>query len=145
VRRVNAAARRAGVAFRLVLVVAVLLAGAGAAHAGHDGPGPPVLGMFSDYLKRLMDAREPVLPVDLRKPAEYRAGHVPGAISIPLADLGGRVREIPRTGRVVLYCQCAREDLVSAFVFLRSQGYTNHVVLEDGFDGWLRRRYPVAQ
>jgi rhodanese-related sulfurtransferase len=45
----------------------------------------------------------------------------------------------------VLYCGCPREDIATAFVFLRSRGYANHAVLEDGFDGWLKRRYPLTR
>ena len=75
----------------------------------------------------------------------YRAGHLPGAISVPITELDRRFKEIPRAPRVVLYCGCPREDIATAFVFLSSQGYVNHAVLEDGFDGWLKRRYPLAR
>jgi rhodanese-related sulfurtransferase len=106
---------------------------------------PDVVALRSDYLKRLIDARETVVLVDMRKPSEYRAGHLPGAISVPITELDRRFREIPRAPRVVLYCGCPREDIATAFVFLSSQGYVNHAVLEDGFDGWLKRRYPLTR
>jgi rhodanese-related sulfurtransferase len=129
----------------LVLAAALALwAASGTARAGHDSV-PEVVALRSDYLKRLMDAREAVVLVDMRRPSEYRAGHLPGAISVPITELDRRFKEIPRTPRVVLYCGCPREDIATAFVFLRSRGYANHAVLEDGFDGWLKRRYPLAR
>jgi rhodanese-related sulfurtransferase len=136
---VTATARRA-----LALAALALSVASGAARAGHDSV-PDVVALRSDYLKRLMDARETVVLVDMRKPSEYRAGHLPGAISVPITELDRRFREIPRAPRVVLYCGCPREDIATAFVFLRSQGYVNHAVLEDGFDGWLKRRYPLTR
>jgi rhodanese-related sulfurtransferase len=121
-----------------------LSSAAGTTRAGHDSV-PDVVALRSDYLKRLMDSREAVVLVDMRTPREYRAGHLPGAISVPITELDRRFKDIPRTPRVVLYCGCPREDIATAFVFLQSQGYANHAVLEDGFDGWLKRRYPLTR
>ena len=115
-----------------------------AARAGHDSV-PDVVALRPDYLKRLIDAREAVVLVDMRTRREYAAGHLPGAIWVPITELDRRFREIPRTPRVVLYCECPREDIATAYVFLKTQGYANHAVLEDGFDGWLKRRYPVTR
>jgi len=134
---------RGGRRWALALAAALALsAGPGAARAGHDAA-PAVVSLRSDYLKRLMDAHEAVVLVDMRTPREYRAGHLPGAISVPITELDRRFKEIPRAPRVVLYCGCPREDIATAFVFLQAQGYANHAVLEDGFDGWLKRRYPL--
>jgi rhodanese-related sulfurtransferase len=127
----------------LVIAFALLIVPV-AGRAGHDSV-PDVVAVRSDYVKRLVDAREAIVLVDMRKPSEYRAGHLPGAISLPLTELDRRFKEIPRAPRVVLYCGCPLEDIATAFVFLRTQGYGNHAVLEDGFDGWLRRRYPVVK
>jgi rhodanese-related sulfurtransferase len=92
-----------------------------------------------------VDDKANLVLVDLRRPNEYQAGHLPGALSVPIADLEKRYGEIPTAEQVVLYCQCPTEDLVSAFLFLRSKGHANLAVLEDGFDGWLRRRYPIVK
>jgi hypothetical protein len=74
-------------------------------------------------LKRLLDVLEPVVLVDMRKPAEYKAGHLPGAISLPVIDLERRYREIPRGPRVVLYCACPLEEMGSVHAFLASLGW----------------------
>src|SRR6185436_685617 len=84
---VTATARRA-----LALAVALALSAAsGAARAGHDSV-PDVVALRSDYLKRLIDAREAVVLVDMRKLSEYRAGHLPGAISVPITELDRRFK-----------------------------------------------------
>jgi rhodanese-related sulfurtransferase len=129
---------------RAALVIALVLALTWAAHAGHGGVAPVAL-TEPDYLKWLIDSRQPVVVVDLRKPAEFRGGHLPGAISVPLAELDRRFAEIPTAPMVVLYCQCPLEEAATAYNFLESKGYQNHVVLQEGYDGWLRRRYPVTK
>jgi rhodanese-related sulfurtransferase len=122
-----------------------LLAAGGLALAGHDTAPPLPPGVTSDYVKALLDAREPVVLVDFRKLSEYRAGHLPGAISLPITELDRRFREIPEGKRVILYCQCPAEEIATAHTFLTRQGYHDHVVLEHGFGGWVRRQYPVVR
>ena len=120
------------------------LAAAGPVLAGHTaGASFPTL--RSDAVKRLLDIREPVVLVDMRKPAEYRAGHLPGAISLPITELERRYREIPKGPRVILYCVCPLEEMGSVHAFLASLGWRNHVVLEDGFDGWYKSQFPVVK
>jgi rhodanese-related sulfurtransferase len=114
------------------------------AQAGHT-PGASFPTLRSDAVKRLLDVKEPVVLVDMRKPAEYRAGHLPGAISLPMAELERRYREIPKAARVVLYCQCPLEEMGSVYSFLSSLGYRNLVVLEDGFEGWFKSQYPIVR
>jgi len=46
-----------------------------------------------------------VLLVDVREPEEWTAGHAPGAVHIPLGQLGARYTEIPQDGRVYVICR----------------------------------------
>jgi rhodanese-related sulfurtransferase len=138
---VRGASRRLAAA----LLGAVLIGGlTGPAGAGHSGQ-PDVPTVTADYVRRLLDAREPVILIDFRKPAEFRAGHLPGARSLPITELDRRFREIPHSERVVLYCECPLEEIATAHLFLSGQGYRGHAVLADGFQGWMRRQYPVAR
>ena len=122
----------------------MIAAALGPAWAGHT-PAVSFPTLRSDAVKRLLDVREPIVLVDMRKPAEYRAGHLPGAVSLPMGELERRYREIPKASRVVLYCQCPLEDMGSVYGFLSSLGYRNHVVLEDDFEGWVKSQYPLAK
>ena len=126
------------------LAIAAAAALAPAAQAAHGGV-PSVAFTEPDYLKWLIDSRQPVVVIDLRKPQEFRAGHLPGAISVPMAELDRRYAEIPTSPMVVLYCQCPVEEAATAYAFLEAKGYLNHVVLQEGYDGWLRRRYPSVK
>ncbi len=126
------------------VALVLLLTFAPAAYAAHGGA-PSVALTEPDYLKWLIDSRQPVVVVDLRAAAEFRGGHLPGAVSVPLPELDRRFAEIPTSPMVVLYCQCPLEEAATAYAFLESKGYLNHVVLQEGLDGWVRRRYPLVK
>jgi rhodanese-related sulfurtransferase len=114
------------------------------ASAGH-GTGGPVLQIPAEYVKRLLDEGDRPIFVDLRPPDEFRRERLPRAHSLPLSELRRRYAEVPRTGRVVLYCSCPSEEVQAAYQFLRDQGYRNVSVMEEGFPGWVKRGYPVEQ
>lgn len=62
--------------------------------------------------------------LDVRPTAEYEAGHLPGARSVPLAELPSRLAELPRDRAVVTYCRGPYCPLaVDAVRVLRSAGY----------------------
>jgi rhodanese-related sulfurtransferase len=128
----------------LAAAFALSLALASAAHAAHGGV-PSVAYTEPDYLKWLIDSRQPVVVIDLRPAQEFKAGHLPGAISVPMTELDRRFGEVPTSPMVVLYCRCSVEEAATAYAFLETRGYLNHVVLQEGYDGWLRRRYPVVK
>lgn len=56
-----------------------------------------------DQVKKDLDAKRPQVFVDVRSAAEYAEGHLPKALSIPLAVLEARMAEIPKDIQVVLY------------------------------------------
>ena len=65
----------------------------------------PVMGQ-RQLMDRITDEQAPPL-IDVRTPGEYRAGHIPGAINIPLQDFERRLAELSayREREVVLYCE----------------------------------------
>jgi rhodanese-related sulfurtransferase len=60
-----------------------------------------------------------------------------------MAELAKRFREIPRVGRVVLYCDCQQNEIIQGYLLLREDGYKNVAVMTEGFKDWLKRKYPV--
>jgi rhodanese-related sulfurtransferase len=46
-----------------------------------------------------------VVLIDVRPEAEYRAGHIPGALSVPLEKLATMLRALPRNKEIVAYCR----------------------------------------
>ncbi|HYY24666.1 MAG TPA: rhodanese-like domain-containing protein, partial [Candidatus Udaeobacter sp.] len=133
--------KRWGCRMLLAFLISVTWHGSIPLYAGHGEE--PVETIPQARLKFLLDSKENVFFVDLRTPKEFQQKHLPGARSIPVAELEKRLTEIPKTGRVVLYCGCRPGDDSYAYFLLRDNGYTNSVVMEDGFDDWVRRRYPV--
>jgi rhodanese-related sulfurtransferase len=135
----HALIRQAGLAAALTLYAVT------AADDGHPLPGPSVALVQSDHVAGLLERQEPVFVVDLRTPAEFAAGHIPGAVSVPLAAFEDRLREIPRTRRVLLYCHCPLEAMAGVYQLLFRLGYRNHAVLADGYAGWTARGLPVVR
>jgi rhodanese-related sulfurtransferase len=85
-----------------------------------------------------------VIVLDVRPREEYEAGHIPGAISIPLADLKGRMASLPRGAEIVAYCRGPYCVLApQALDLLRREGFTARR-LEDGFPEWRRAGLPIA-
>lgn len=85
-----------------------------------------------------------VTVLDVRPPEEFRAGHLPGALSIPLKELERRLSELPHGRDIVAYCRGPYCVLaVEAVEMLRSRGFTAFR-LEDGVQDWQARGFPVA-
>jgi rhodanese-related sulfurtransferase len=110
-------------------------------YAGHGEE--PVQMISPERVKFLLDNKEKIFFVDLRTPKEYQQRHLPGARSIPVAELEKRFGEIPRTGRVILYCSCRPGDDSFAYYLLRDNDYGNISVIDDGFDGLVKRKFPL--
>jgi len=94
-------------------------------------------------LARVRDGAVTVL--DVRPAEEYRAGHIPGAISVQLKELEHRLSELPRDQEIVAYCRgpyCVLS--IQAVEFLRSHGF-QAVRLEDGVLDWRAMGNPVVQ
>jgi rhodanese-related sulfurtransferase/DNA-binding transcriptional ArsR family regulator len=87
-----------------------------------------------ELVRRLREGE--VVVLDVRPEAEYRAGHVADAVSLPAAELTRRLREVPKDRDVVAYCRgpyCVYAD--DAVRALRRRGY-RAARLEDGFPEW---------
>ena len=95
----------------------------------------------SELMARLEDGTVTVL--DVRPPDEYDAGHLPGALNIPLKDLDGHLKNLPEGREVVAYCRgtwCILSfEAISA---LRRRGIAARR-LEEGFPEWKVAGLPV--
>jgi len=85
-----------------------------------------------------------VVVLDVRPDAEYRAGHIPGARSVPAGELRRSLAALPKDTEVVAYCRgpyCVYAD--DAVRELDRRGYRARR-LEDGYPEWKRSGLPVA-
>ena len=88
----------------------------------------------NDLLNRVIEAAVTVL--DVRPVEEYRAGHIPGALSVPLGQLKKLLSKLPRDQEIVAYCRGPYCVLaVQAVEMLRKQGF-KAIRLEDGIQDW---------
>ena len=85
-----------------------------------------------------------VVVIDVRPPEEYAAGHIAGALSIPLGLLQQRLRTLPRNKRIVAYCRGPYCVLAAEAVRrLRARG-RKAVRLKEGFPEWRDAGLPVG-
>jgi rhodanese-related sulfurtransferase/DNA-binding transcriptional ArsR family regulator len=83
--------------------------------------------------------------LDVRPEDEFRDGHLPGALNIPLAQLERRLAELPPDREIVAYCRgpwCVLS--FEAVAALRRRGYRARR-LEDGYPEWKTAGLPIAR
>jgi rhodanese-related sulfurtransferase/DNA-binding transcriptional ArsR family regulator len=93
-------------------------------------------------LRRLI-RDDAVTVVDVRPAEEYQAGHIPGALSVPVPELKRRLRELPNGREVIAYCRgqyCVYS--LEAVTLLRKQGYRARRAHE-GLPDWRAAGLPV--
>jgi rhodanese-related sulfurtransferase len=99
-------------------------------------------GVDGEELIRRVRAGE-VTVLDVRPSEEYRAGHIPGALSIPLIELNARLKELPKRREIVAYCRgpyCVMA--VEAVELLRKKGFKAQR-MEHGVVDWRARGWRV--
>jgi len=97
----------------------------------------------SEVLKRAR--RGLVMVLDVRPPEEYVAGHLPGAVNIPLKELESRLAGLPKRKEIVAYCRgpyCLMS--FEAVQALRKRGLRARR-LQDGFPEWQAAGLPVER
>lgn len=108
----------------------------------HDGRTPEV--SLEDLGRALApgDTIPAVTVVDVREPAEYVTGHVPGARLIPMGQLPARASELDKGTSV--YVVCATGNRSAAMTdFLVQAGFDAHSVA-GGTQGWQRLGRPIV-
>lgn len=97
-----------------------------------------------DELLEMVRSGEAIV-IDVRPGTEYQAGHIEGAINIPLEELPQRLKELPKNQEVVAYCRGPYCLLAfEAVEQLRQHGYRARR-LEDGFPEWKTEHLPVSE
>jgi rhodanese-related sulfurtransferase len=95
----------------------------------------------TELMERLSD--EGMIVLDVRPEEEYRAGHIPGAISVPIDALEAALQTLPKDREIVAYCRgpyCVFSD--EAVALLRSRGYRARR-LRQGLPDWWAAGMPV--
>ena len=97
--------------------------------------------------ERLSISSAPLVLLDVRNRSEYRKGHLPGAVNIPVYVLPFRLVDIPTKGKdrpVVVYCAHGPRAGLAGFI-LRIAGYSNVLHLQGDMAGWNSAGLPVEK
>jgi rhodanese-related sulfurtransferase len=81
------------------------------------------------------DEKGEFLLLDVRQPEEYEAGHIPGAMLIPLGELEARHEELERDKKIIAYCRSGHRSMAAA-IALCGLGFKNINHLEGGILNW---------
>ena len=101
-------------------------------------------GLTPEHVLQKLDSDKAPLVVDVRKPAEFGAAHIPGAINIPLAELEKRIDELRHENGVLIYCiNGSRTRKAEPIVY--ANDITNVYHLEGAFQAWIQAKHPVEK
>lgn len=99
--------------------------------------------LTKEELSTRLQRKDDLLVLDVRPVEEYEAGHLPGAVSIPVGELRRRLKEIPKSKEIVAYCRgsfCAFAP--EAARYLDKKGFRTRV-LDAGMPDWEAAGLPV--
>ena len=85
-----------------------------------------------------------VVKIDVRTPAEYELGTIPGFVNIPVDELRGRLAELPKDRLIVVTCAIGLRGYL-AYRILKQHGFTNVKNLSGGYKTWSAATMPVGQ
>ncbi len=97
----------------------------------------------AELQEKLGSAGAPLV-IDVRKPAEFGAAHVPGATNIPLDEIEQRLDEFRSDNGVLIYCINGSRTR-QAEPLLYSNGIDNVYHLEGAFQAWIRDQLPIEK
>jgi hydroxyacylglutathione hydrolase len=92
---------------------------------------------------RARSANGEVTVIDVRGADEWRRGHLPGALHIPLAALPAKLSELDPSAPTVLHCKGGGRSAI-ATSFLKAHGFSNVANLAGGFEGWAKEGFQVV-
>lgn len=89
-------------------------------------------------------ARGEVRVLDVRNASEWSAGHLPGAMHIPLGRLAERLEEIPRDKPLIIQCQSGGRSAIAVSV-LQQLGFAGATNLTGGFSAWQQQGHEIVR
>jgi rhodanese-related sulfurtransferase len=98
-----------------------------------------------DELLVRINSGDDMLVVDMRQEWEYEAGHIPGAVSVFIQEIPGRMDEFPRDKDVIFQCWTGKTSL-QASGFLIENGWDSSRIasLSGGIAGWVETHGPAS-
>ena len=92
----------------------------------------------------LMEEKPDLMILDVRTVSEYEAGHIEGAINIPVGDLGVRLDELSKEEEILVYCRTGNRS-GTAMEIMDNAGFTKLYHMYQGISVWTQEGHPVVQ
>lgn len=105
--------------------------------------GEPYWRISVDEAKAMVEEGNAVV-IDVRRPDEWAAGHVKGAIHIPVDDVLARIDELPEDKDLLFICaQGVRSGLACEMAAAMNLAAERLYNIEDGTPAWIQKHYPT--
>lgn len=121
----------------LTLALGLVLAGPACLAAG-----PAFSSLPMPQAAPLLTQPQGAIILDVREPDEFAQGHVPGALNVPLQQVGSWAKDQAKETPLLVICRSGRRSL-KASAELAGQGFTHVTNVEGGFLAWCDQRLPV--
>ena len=99
-----------------------------------------------DAAALLQNPPQGLVILDVRTPAEFREGHLPGAVNMDY--FGGpfetQIQSLPKTAPVLLYCRTGNRS-AGAYDVMEKEGITNILHMNQGITAWQQAGLPVQK
>lgn len=102
-----------------------------------------VVKISAEKLQKKLDNKDDFILIDVREKDEFASGHVKGATNLPLSSLEITYSKLPKTKKVVLYCNSAIRSNKAAGILIKN-GYSKIEEME-GFKFWTEKGLPYVK
>ena len=109
-------------------------------------PGEPYYRIDLDETKEMLEKEgDKVIVVDVRRDDEWVAGHVKGAMHVPIDDLLDRMDEVPQDKKLLFICAAGvRSGLACEMAAAMGYDTQNLYNIEEGTPPWIGKNYPTS-
>lgn len=88
--------------------------------------------------------KEGAVIIDVREPSEWREGHIPDAIHIPLGSLAKRLKDLDASRETITVCRSGARSM-SAAQILQQAGFSQVKSMSGGMISWSRQGLPISK
>jgi hydroxyacylglutathione hydrolase len=93
-------------------------------------------------LRKLIDLKENIMIIDVRRDSEWSEGHIEGSTHIYLGHLEKQAHKLPRHSPIVVICKTGNRSSFGASVLLR-EGFDHVCNCLGGIDAWRKSGFPL--
>ena len=130
--------------FIFIICLPFIVAACDDANLAADSYNNATLTQAYEHWQKSGDSASAIAFLDVRTAGEFAAGHVPGAMNIPLQELAHRLHDVPKNKRLYVHCEAGVRSAKAADL-LMSAGIHHFENIPAGMRGWRDAGYPVAK